>query len=130
MKVVYDKARVTEFLEERLHERLHEPYSVIGFERDGVLVAGFMFNGYNGTNVELTVAADHVLTRGMFRVLAAYAWEQLGAHRCTIHTSVLKPHVIDMAERIGWKIEGVHPLYYPDGSTAVSLGMLRAYCKW
>lgn len=132
MRLVFNHDdEIAAWMGRKLGVQIAPPYTVIGAQdRDGVLRAGFLFNDWNGSNIELTVVSERALSKGIFRALAHYVWDQLGAQRCTIRTREGNTLVLQMAERIGWAWEGVQRRYYPDGESAVILGMLRDECRW
>lgn len=66
----------------------HPPFTAIGvIDRHGTLTGGYVFNGYNGDGVELSLAGRGVMTREGWRVVLDYVFSQLGCVRMQMHTS-------------------------------------------
>jgi hypothetical protein len=111
-----------------------KPYRGIGLADDlGRLVAGVVFNGYNGANVDITVYAPRHIGRRELRAVFAYAFRALRATRITARTTrknVL--HKGKILERIGFRYEGKAASYYGDGYDydAMVYRMLRRECRW
>jgi RimJ/RimL family protein N-acetyltransferase len=80
-RVVWDRpAEVARWVCERVGGS-YDPGSMtaLGLERDGVLIAGVMFDHYNGRSVAMHVAGDggHWMTREFARACFGYAFNQL-----------------------------------------------------
>ena len=77
--IVTDK-RVVEFVEKKIGRRIYPPYTSMGWERNGEVVAGCIFNCWEpGEDIELTVAAERgAITRGYLRAMGRYVRDQLG----------------------------------------------------
>ena len=52
----------------------HPPYTAIGcVTEEGRLTGGFVFTGYNGTSVEMSLAGHGVTQRGLWRAVLRFA---------------------------------------------------------
>jgi RimJ/RimL family protein N-acetyltransferase len=105
------------------------PYVAFGWERDGEIVGACVWNNWNGSNIELSIAGRGCVTRQAFRDMAAYAFGQLGCRRITMHTKASNVRLITQAKRNGFAAEGMRKDFYPDDD-AVALVMLRSHCRW
>jgi RimJ/RimL family protein N-acetyltransferase len=111
-----------------------KPYRGLGLEDDrGRLVAGVVFNGYNGANVDITVYGPGHIGRRELRAVFAYAFNALHATRITARTrrkNVL--HSGKILERMGFRYEGKAVSYYGEGRAcdAMVYRMLRHECRW
>lgn len=132
MRPVYDDGqRVTWFVCDRIGRLIHPPLIAIGFERDGVLKAGAIFNDYQpGGNIELTLASDVPFTRGMIGVIAHYVFVQLKCTRLSLTTNLTNERVIGLARKAGFRQEAIRSDYFGPGEHAVLFGMKRSRCKW
>lgn len=66
----------------------HPPFEAIGIiDQHGTLTGGYVFTGYNGDGVELSLAGRGVITRDGWRVVLDYVFNQLGCVRLQMHTS-------------------------------------------
>lgn len=119
--------RVARFLSERLGVALCPPYSLMGIERNGEIVAGVLFNQFEGANVHVSIAGTG-WTRGFIEAVGRYVYEQLGCLRMTITTE--QPAVIDYAARLGGVIEGKMRDHFGEGRDAWIIGILRKEWKF
>lgn len=104
--------KVLAYLESRLETKLHPPFTTIGIEKDGEIVGGWLFNDYNGHNVEISVALDTQLTRGMILAIKDYLFNQMKVRVVTgrCRDSNLASH--QLMTRLGFHFEGRIPFYF------------------
>lgn len=114
--------RVARFLSERLGTALCPPYSLMGIERDGEIVAGVLFNQFEGANVHVSIAGSG-WGRDFIKAVGRYVYDQLGCLRMTITTE--QPAVIDYAVRLGGEVEGLMRDHFGEGRDAWIIGILR-----
>jgi RimJ/RimL family protein N-acetyltransferase len=99
----------------------HEPYTAIGVTKpDGQLIGGFVFTGYTGECVEMSLAGPATISREAWRVVAEYVFGQMGCSRLQVHTR--KDHnrrVKRTATRLGFHMEGTARRYYGDHDALV-----------
>lgn len=99
-----------------------EPYTAIGYARDGQVIGGAVFNGYTGRNVDLSIGHDAQSWPVSFvRFFGNYVWNTLKVERMTM---IVRPELVPLCARMGGKIEGVLRDWYENGD-AVILGILR-----
>lgn len=118
---------VARFVSERLGFGLCPPYTTIGIERGGVIVAGCIFHCFEGVNVHVTVAGKG-WTRAFLRAVGEYVYGQLGCHRMTFVTE--NPTVAALAERLGGKIEGRMRDQFGEGRDGLLIGVLKDEWKF
>lgn len=105
------------------------PYTALGWRgENGALIAGVVFNDFNGANVEITAAADR-LTRGMIVVALHYAFEQLQCRRVSLHVARGNERVRAMAKRAGFVEECIKKDFTLQGDVH-SLRLLRRDNRW
>jgi hypothetical protein len=121
--------RIAAFVADQCGCGFVRPYTTLGWERNGELVGGVVFNCFTGHDIELTLAGRGTVTRQAMRDIADYVFRQLGASRGSIRTRASRRDIIDQAERIGFKREGYHPRLFGDDD-GVSFGMTRDDCRW
>jgi len=104
----------------------------MGIQRNGAPVAGIVFSSYSGHDMQLSIASESPLwcTRSVLREVFRFVFETAGCLRCTAVTAKHNKRARSLLERLGFRREGVHPLGFPDGSTAISYGMTRQDCRW
>ena len=126
-------ARVIEWVGERINESDFGTATAIGLEEDGTLIAGVVYNLYNGPSICMHVAAEpgkHWLSKDfLFRVFA-YPFLQLECNRVTglVRVDNLKARRFD--EHLGFVQEGVIRRGASNGLDMVLYGMLREECRW
>lgn len=97
----------------KIGKPFHAPYTAIGaLAGDGTLRGGFVFTGYNGHSVEMSLAGDGALDRQMWRAIASYVFDQLGCSRLQVHTAASNRRVRKMAPRLGFTFEGKSRRFY------------------
>jgi RimJ/RimL family protein N-acetyltransferase len=122
--IVTDGPRVAAFVGTRCGTAIVPPFTALGWERDGDLVAGCIFNVYTGPDIEVTVAAEPGgITRAFIRACGHYVFTQLGCERVTFTTE--QPNVINLAHRLAAQTEGRKRHQYGKGRDGIVLGLLR-----
>lgn len=115
---------VAEYVGAKVGSVIVPPFSTLGIERSGQIVAGVVFNVWTGPDVQMTIAAEPgAITRRFLKRVGHYATNELGCIRATIETE--QPQVVDIALRMGGKIEGVkRDLFGPERDGTV-IGILK-----
>lgn len=93
----------------------HDPLTAIGLLDDtGRLQGGFVFTGYNGDSVELSLAGRAVASRGAMGIVLEYAFGQLGCSRLQMHTKRSNKRVLRMLApaRSNFTFEGISRRFY------------------
>lgn len=91
----------------------YPPFSAFGVVNgDGRLIGGFVFNGYNGDAIEMSVAGGASLTRTAMRAAMFYVFNQQSCSRLQIHTRRRNKLVRKFAPMIGFRFEGVSRRHY------------------
>lgn len=88
------------------------PYTALGLVSAGRLVGGFVFTGFNGHNVELSLAGRAVIAPKAIRALLHYVFEQLKCSRMQVHTHRRQKRVCRLLHRSGFKYEGIARRFY------------------
>lgn len=109
MRIVFGHDEtVAKWVGSALGKPFHAPYTAFGLiDKDGYLRAGFVFTGYNGDAIEMSLAGGACLTRGAMRAVAQYVFHQLKCSRLQIHTPRKNKRVRKLAPKFGFKYEGV-----------------------
>lgn len=133
-RVIADTERVGEFVMARMpFGPRWTNYKAIGIERDGVVVAGVVYEGMSRCDVNIHSAVDDpsaVNFEWMFTMFD-YPFNQCGLTRVTglVPRSNQKVITFDV-DKVGFKVEGIARKALPDGDDIVILGMLKDECKW
>ena len=119
--MIVTDASVAEFVERIIGRPIIPPFTCIGVERDGVVVAGAVFNCYTRADIHVTVAG--LPTRSLIRSVGKYAYGQLGCQRMTVITE--QPKIAEYAQRLGGAVEGILRNQFGAGRDGVLIGILR-----
>jgi RimJ/RimL family protein N-acetyltransferase len=106
---------VADWVSQKTGDVYSPPYAAIGFTKDGKsLCAGVVFNNWNGSNVEISLASDGGITRDNIRTVYRYAFVQCGANRITAHTRRANRTMRELLPRLGFtkEAEGVLRKFY------------------
>lgn len=119
--------RVAGFVGARVGRFIYPPWTAMGIERSGEIIAGAVFNCFTGPNVEVTVAGKG-WTPGFMRAVGRYVFGQLGCLRITVTTE--QPEVERIALRCGGEVEGKMRDFYGPGRDATVIGILARDYRW
>ena len=132
-KIVYDAERIGPWVCSRAGGSwVAGRGTAIGLERDGELIAGVLYEDYNGANVLMHVAAEpgrRWLNREYLHKCFAYPFGQLECKRVTgvVPSNNLEALRFDL--HLGFEVEAVLTGAHPGGDLIV-LRMLRENCRW
>lgn len=132
--VLNEPERVASWVYERIpHANDCTPYSTIGLEEDGRIIAAVVFNSYNGFDIDVTLAAEQGRLWGRpqwVRAVFAYVFEQLPCRRCTLHVATDNEASQAVAEHLGFTREGERRDALPGGHGLIVYGMRRSECRF
>lgn len=111
------------FVSGRLGFGLCPPFTAMGLERDGEIVAGVLFNHFEGADIHVGIVGTG-WTREFIRAVGQYVFGQLGCERMTAITA--DPEVARYAVRLGGKVEGCLRSHFGPGKDAIVAGILRS----
>lgn len=104
---------IATWVSSKIGKPFQAPYVAIGaLDATGSLQGGFVFTGFNGTSIEMTLAGAGVMDRAMWRAVAAYVFQQLGCTRLQVHTAASNRIVRKLAPRLGFTFEGKSRRFY------------------
>lgn len=90
-----------------------QPFTAIGIAgADGALTGGFVFTGYNGDGIEVSVAGRGIASRSAWRAAVAYVFDQLGCVRMQMHTRKSNVKVRRILPKFGMRYEGTARRFY------------------
>ncbi len=132
--VIGESKMVADMVQSRIKDMRapFQNYEAIGVIRKGKLVGGIVYHDYTGHDVRASAAFDTLRwwKPGIVRALFAYPFNELKCARITIITARRNRKTRKIVERIGFKMEGAHPLGIGGREDAISYGMLRKNCTW
>lgn len=114
--------RVARFVGDRCGTTIYPPYTCMGIEKHGEIVAGAVFNCFTRNDVEVTIAGRG-WTRAFIREVGRYVYDQLGCIRISITTE--QPKIVRYAERLGGSVEGMKRNFFGRGQDAYLVGILK-----
>lgn len=120
--MIVSDERVALFVSEQLDVALCPPFTAMGIERDGKVVAGVVFNHFEGCDVHVTIAGSG-WTRSFLQAVGAYVFGQLECLRMTAITE--QPLVEHLAHKLGGQTEGLLRNHFGYGRDGVLIGVLR-----
>lgn len=107
------------------------PFEALGAVRDGWLIGGVLYNNWRGASIETHWAGEPGwMTRAHLRCLFAYPFLQLKCRRVTGIIRRRNKTARKIAEKLGFRLEGVARQGYEDGEDAMIYGMLKTDCRW
>jgi len=124
--IVVDE-RVARFVGARCGTIIYPPFTCMGIERNGEIVAGVVFNCFTGNDVAVTVAGSR-FTREFIASVGTYVFGKLGCLRMSITTE--QPKVIEIAKRLGAQTEGRKRNHFGSGRDGIVLGLLKEEWKF
>lgn len=120
--MIVSDERVARFVSEQLGFAVCPPYTALGIERDGKIIAGVIFHCFEGPNVHFT-AAGKGWTPGFMRAVGDYVFRQLGCLRMTATTE--HDQVVKLACKLGGHVEGCMRDQFGEGRDGWIVGVLR-----
>lgn len=132
-QVVFDNVRIGLWVCERVGGVFAKQIAqCIGLERDGELVAGVIYEGYNGRSIRMHVASDgsrQWLTRQFLAICFDYPFRQLKVQKVLGLVDSMNENALSFDKALGFKTECEIEDAGKTGSLVI-LSMSRDDCKW
>lgn len=91
------------------------PKTTIGIvSPEGKIIGGYVFTGYTGPSIEMSLAGSGVALRDTWTAVLSYVFGQLGCVRLQVHTRRDNARARKQATRLGFRYEGTMRRYYGD----------------
>lgn len=131
-RIISNPARVFSFVKEFAPITMVAGSKGLGLERDGELVAGVVYEGYNGVNVwmHVAIAPGARLTRDYIRYCFHYPFIELGCKRVSGYVEANNSAARRFDEHIGFKQEAVLKGAATDGGDVILYVMRREDCRY
>lgn len=105
-------------------------YTAMGYERDGQLVCGVVYNHFSGNDIAMHVAGlGYWATPAALRVFFSYPFVQLKCQRVTAYVASKNVKCLTLVDRLGFFPEGRLREGMPNDDLMI-FGMLRRECRW
>lgn len=104
----------------------------IGWQKNGVLVAGVAYNDFNGVNMQMHVASDgsrQWMSREFLFAAFDYPFNQAGVKRVTGLVGEGNKEARKFDEHLGFELEATLHCAHPTGDLLV-YRMFREQCRW
>ena len=131
--LVVNPARVWEFVNQHTPVPLVAGLQGIGWEREGALVAGVVYEGFTGTNIWMHVAAEPGkgwMSKTYLRTCFAYPFLQLGCQRVSGWVEQSNAQAMRFDEHLGFRPEATLKGAARDGGDVVLYVMWRDECRF
>ena len=125
--MIVTDARVAAFVGDAVGSSIVPPFTSIGIEHEGQIIAGVVFNHFEGFDVHATVAGRG-FTKGFLADVGEYVFGQLNAIRITVITE--QPKVVRIAERLGGQVEGLLRSHFGPSRDGFLVGILKEDYPW
>lgn len=106
--------------------------TALGVVEGGEIVAGVVYERWNGVHVEASIAAvgkKWATRKTLFR-LFYYPFEQLGCEAISVLVPSTNLSSLNLATGLGFEAEAYIKFAAHDGSSLIVLKMFRDKCKW
>ncbi len=110
-----------------------EGMRAIGLRREGVLVAGVAYEGFNGRNLWVHLAGEpgaRWMTRDFLRAGFAYPFLVCGCERISGYVNESNAAARRLNEHLGWKPEARLHGAAPDGGDVILYAMWKKECRY
>jgi RimJ/RimL family protein N-acetyltransferase len=108
---------IAEWVGKKVGKPFHKPYTAFGvIDEQGTLTGGFVFTGYNGDGIEMSLAGKGCVTRGAMCAVLDYVFRQQGCKRLQVHTRRSNKQVCRLLRRLCGQegYEGIARKFYGD----------------
>lgn len=124
---------VGRWVADKLNTVVHPGDTTVGLlGADGELVAGVLYQDFNGANIIAHIAAKsgrHWMTRDYLRIIFDYPFRQLGVRRLTAPVAAKNTQSRQFVEKLGFVVEATLKDALPDDDL-VMYCMRREDCRW
>ncbi len=131
--VVHENERVGKWVAERANFTYSPGNSqCFGYEIDGELVAGAIFDNYRRHSIAIHIAGEgrYWMTREGIHVCFDYPFRQLGVHKLIAFIDEVNEKSRHIAKRIGFTLEARIEGAAKSGGDLLIFTMTQEQCKW
>ena len=131
--IISNPARVYDFVSQFIPVPIVSGMKGLGLEKDGELIAGVIYEGWNGVNVWMHVAAQpgaKWLTRDYLRYCFHYPFVELGCKRVSGYVEASNELARRFDEHLGFRQEAILEGAASDGGDVILYVMRREDCRY
>ena len=125
-----DRTRVLAFVQKHIPLAFVSNMTAVGLERDGELIAGVIYEGFNGHNVWMHCAIPGRLTREFLHYCFQYPFLELGCKRVSAYVEASNAKARRFDEHLGFKPEARLRGAASDGGDVILYVMTREGCRY
>lgn len=105
--------------------------TAIGLEKDKKLVAGVVYEGFNGASIKTHIAIDDktYLTKDFILTIFSYPFDQLGVHKLIGVVDSSNSEALALNKKLGFVQEGVLEGASLTGDL-ILMTMTKPQCRW
>lgn len=132
-ELVYSTGRVFAFVNDQTPLQVCAGMTGIGLEKDGELIAGVVYEGFNGVNMWVHIGAlpgRRWATRPAFAAWFAYPFVQCRVKRLSGYINASNTKSRRLSEHAGFKKEAILNGAARDGGDVIIYAMRREDCKY
>ena len=102
----------------------------IGWEHDGTIVAGVVYDHFTGASIMATMAVDNAHTVKEFLwAIFDYPFNQLGVGKILVNVEEANPDSLRMLRKMGFIKEAYIEGVFPSGAMII-MSLVRENCVW
>ena len=102
----------------------------IGWEHNGAVVAGVVYDHFTGTSIQATMAVEHSHTVKEFLwAIFDYPFNQLGVGKILVNVEEANPDSLRMLRRMGFIKEAYIEGVFPSGAMII-MSLVKENCVW
>jgi len=132
-EIIFNPARVYDFVRQFIPVNMVSGMQGIGLGKDGELIAGVLYEGFNGHNVWMHVGAipgKRWMTRAYLHAAFAYPFVQCGCSRVSGYVEANNAQARRFDEHLGFTQEAVLSGAASDGGDVILYVMRKARCRF
>lgn len=126
---VFDDERVGRWVTEKAGGEYTHLCKAIGYEKNGELIAGVMYDGYTGASISMHSRIDGKVIREFYWMVFDYPFNQLQVKNVRGIVISNNAKAISLNKHLGFKREAMLRDYFQDGD-AIVFCMSRADCRF
>ncbi len=125
-----DRLRVLAFVQKYVPLAFVSNMTALGLERDGELIAGVIYEGFNGHNIWMHCAIPGRMTRDFLHQCFHYPFIELGCKRVSGYVEASNAKARRFDEHLGFKPEARLRGAASDGGDVILYAMTRKGCRY
>lgn len=133
IQIITDPGRVWDYVRRSIPVPVTSGMKGLGLMRDGEMVCGVLYEGFNGVNVWMHVAAEpgrRWLVRDYLRYCFHYPFNEMGCRRVSGYVEASNLEAQRFDEHLGFRREAVLQGAASDGGDVILYVMRKEDCRY